>query len=103
MLLLGLGISFQLIEIVLRESQWAKHRVVMLPDSLETLLKDHPTVVREPHGRNLADGLGRVPVPNALVGKYLGTAGESGWQRVSAEGHCLRNPPDRRAGAAAHR
>ena len=49
-----------------RDGKGAKDRITMLPESLKEPLQKHLKKVRAAHERDLADGWGRVLLPDAL-------------------------------------
>ncbi|MGH2758512.1 MAG: integron integrase, partial [Actinomycetota bacterium] len=69
-------------EVIVRAGKGDRDRVTMLPASLVDRLRAHLVVVREQHMADLAAGLGRVPLPHALVRKYVKADREWAWQRV---------------------
>ncbi|RIL05182.1 MAG: integron integrase [Proteobacteria bacterium] len=70
-------------EIRLRDGKGRKDRVVPLPESLAPALREHlATRVLRLHERDLADGFGETPLPDALARKYPNAAREWGWQWV---------------------
>jgi site-specific recombinase XerD len=82
-------IDFERNEITVRDGKGSKDRRTMLPDSLKQPLLDHLRTVRALHDNDLADGWGRVLMPDALDRKYpkpvytdcispIGGAGPSG-------------------------
>jgi len=58
-------IDFSRIEILVRDGKGAKDRITMLPESLKVPLQIHLKRVKVIHERDLADGWGRVLMPNA--------------------------------------
>ena len=54
----------------------------MLPDTLREPLQEHLRRVRRRHEADLAAGLGRVPLPDALARKYPNADRTWGWQWV---------------------
>lgn len=68
--------------ILVRDGKGAKDRVVTLPDSLITPLRQHLEHVRLLHDKDLADGLGAVYFPFALERKYPRAPREWHWQYV---------------------
>ena len=68
--------------ILVRDGKGAKDRVVTLPDSLITPLRQHLEHVRLLHDKDLADGLGAVYLPFALERKYPRAPREWHWQYV---------------------
>ena len=69
-------------ELTVRDGKGAKDRVTVLPQALQRSLKDHLEGVRAVHQRDLAEGWGRVVLPQALDRKYVNAAREWGWQWV---------------------
>lgn len=58
-------------EILVRDGKGSKDRITMLPVSLKGKLQDHLNKIRVIHGKDLADGWGRVQMPGAIDRKYL--------------------------------
>jgi integrase len=56
-------------EIIVREGKGQKDRETMLPEALRQALQDHLRHVREQHEADLKGGLGRAPLPDALIRK----------------------------------
>jgi len=75
-------IDFGANQIVVRDGKGGKDRVTMLPESLRGPLKDRLRRAEVVHRRNLADGWGRVVLPEALGRKYPNAAAEWRWQWV---------------------
>src|SRR5262249_17846392 len=67
-------------EIVVRHGKGGKDRRTMLPAALKSELLQNLDRVCELHRRDLARGLGAVPLPEALARKYVNAATEWGWQ-----------------------
>jgi len=63
-------------EILVRDGKGAKDRVTMLPESLKAPLEEHLGKVRLVHQHDLANGWGRVLLPDALARKYPNASGE---------------------------
>jgi integron integrase len=77
-------------EIRVRDGKGQKDRVTMAPHVLDQPLQDHLRAVREQHEADLALGLGRAPLPDALVRKYSNADREWVWQWVfPASSHYL--------------
>jgi integron integrase len=85
-------------EIIVRDGKGAKDRVTMLPESLKPALLEHLRVVKSIHEQDLADGWGRVQMPDALDRKYPGAPAEWRWQWVFPQEHRWRNPTTREQG-----
>lgn len=75
-------IDFSRNEILVRNGKGAKDRVTMLPETLKEALHEHLGRVKEIHDRDLAEGWGRVPMPNALQKKYPKASVDWPWQWV---------------------
>ncbi len=75
-------IDFDRNGITIRGGKGAKDRVTMLPTRLVAPLKQHLENVKELHARDLADGWGRVALPEALAHKFPNAAAEWAWQWV---------------------
>jgi integron integrase len=75
-------IDFGLNELTVRQGKGAKDRVTVLPDSLKPALKDQLRAAKRLHDRDLAEGWGRVELPNALERKYPNAPYEWRWQWV---------------------
>ncbi|MBW2607300.1 MAG: integron integrase [Deltaproteobacteria bacterium] len=75
-------IDFSRNEILVRDGKGAKDRITMLPESLKAPLQEHFNKVRAIHEGDLADGWGRVLLPDALDRKYPNAPKEWRWQWV---------------------
>jgi len=75
-----------------RDGKGGKDRVTMLPTSLHEPLRQHLLRVKAMHRRDLADGWGRVLMPDALERKYPSAAGEWRWQWVFPQENRWRGP-----------
>ncbi|MFQ5668615.1 MAG: integron integrase, partial [Candidatus Binatia bacterium] len=73
-------IDFTRHEIVVREGKGKKDRVTMLPAAVVPRLTAHLGRVRRRHAVDLAAGVGRVALPDALARKYPNADREWGWQ-----------------------
>lgn len=69
-------------EITVRDGKGGKDRVTMLPESLKTPLQNHLREVKAIHEKDLREGYGRVPLPDALDRKYPNASSEWRWQWV---------------------
>ena len=65
-----------------RASKGDKDRVTFLPRRLAQALKEHLAKAKATHDRDLGDGAGKAPLPDALVRKYPNAGREWGWQFV---------------------
>lgn len=75
-------IDFSRSEILIRNGKGAKDRVTMLPETLKKALSDHLAQVKIIHDKDLTEGWGRVPIPNALEKKYPNASTDWAWQWV---------------------
>lgn len=75
-------IDFQRHEITVRDGKGGKDRVTMLPVAVEKTLQAHLERVRRQHAGDLAKGLGRAPLPDALARKYPDADRLWAWQWV---------------------
>ena len=85
-------IDFARNEITVRDGKGAKDRRTMLPESLKKPLQDHLHRVKEVHGKDLADGWGRVLMPDALDRKYPNAPTDWRWQWVFPQENRWKNP-----------
>jgi integron integrase len=85
-------IDFSRRAILVRGGKGEKDRVTMLPESLKKPLEDHLRKVRAMHERDLHDGWGLVPLPDALDHKYPNASAEWRWQWAFAQEHRWKNP-----------
>lgn len=74
-------------QITVRSGKGGKDRVTMLPEAAKQPLIGHLRLVKAIHDRDLADGYGRVLLPDALEHKYINAAHEWGWQFVFPQKH----------------
>jgi len=79
-------IDFDLGNITIRNGKGRKDRTTLLPDACRQRLRDHLVHVRELHKKDLADGFGRVHLPEALDRKYPNAAADWRWQYVFPAG-----------------
>jgi integron integrase len=75
-------IDFDMNQVMVRDGKGGKDRVTMLPKILRPVLERHLAGVKAMHERDLAEGNGRVYLPNALAEKYPNADREWGWQYV---------------------
>jgi integron integrase len=85
-------------QMVVRGAKEDKDRVVMLPRSVRTELERQLEWRRQLHDRDLARGVARVELPDALERKYPRAAHEFGWQFVFASRQLSRCPRTGRLG-----
>jgi integron integrase len=79
-------------EILVRDGKGRKDRVTLLPESLQTPLREHLEGVRHQHQIDLTRGNGSVEMPTALATKYLRAAWHWGWQWVFPATRLYRDP-----------
>ena len=75
-------IDFSRNEILVRDGKGAKDRITMLPESLNAPLQAHLKKVEAIHEKDLANGWGRVLLPDALDRKYPNAPKDWRWQWV---------------------
>ncbi len=85
-------------QIMVRQGKGAKDRVVMLPKSVRGALQTQMDKRSALHERDLARGVARVELPDALERKYPKAAQELGWQYVFASRQLSRCPRTGRMG-----
>ena len=78
-------------ELLVRSGKGDRDRVTMLPRSLQPALEAQLARARALHERDLADGWGRVELPDALARKYPRAAAEWRWQWVFPQQRRWRN------------
>lgn len=84
-------VDFTRNEILVRDGKGAKDRITMLPESLKAALQEHLSKVKAIHQRDLADGWGRVLLPDALDRKYPNAPKEWRWQWVFPQENRWKN------------
>jgi integron integrase len=85
-------VDFARNEITVRDGKGAKDRVTMLPESLKKPIQDHLRKVKAIHEKDLADGWGRVQMPDALDRKYPNAPADWRWQWVFPQENRWKNP-----------
>jgi integron integrase len=85
-------VDFGLGHLVVRDGKGQKDRVTMLPEAVRGPLALHLSEVRRLHGRDLAEGHGRVLLPAALDRKDPGAATLWSWQWVFPAASLSRDP-----------
>jgi integron integrase len=78
-------------QIMVRNGKGAKDRRTMLPASLQQPLRDHLQTVKAIHEQDLADGWGRVQMPDALDRKYPNAPNDWRWQWVFPQENRWKN------------
>jgi integron integrase len=89
--LLVQDVDFARSEITVRDGKGAKDRITMLPESLKAPLQDHLKKVKAIHERDMAEGWGRVLMPDALDRKYPNAPSDWRWQWVFPQENRWRN------------
>ncbi len=85
-------LDFARSEILVRNGKGRKDRVTMLPASLKDPLQGHLNGVKQIHARDLADGWGRVLLPDVLDRKYPYAPADWRWQWVFPQKKRWRTP-----------
>jgi site-specific recombinase XerD len=85
-------IDFTRHELLVRQGKGNKDRVTMLSAAVAPDLKSHLEHVRKLHDADLAVGLGRVSLPEALARKYPNADREFGWQWVFPASRICTDP-----------
>jgi integron integrase len=85
-------VDFGLGQLVVRDGKGQKDRVTMLPDAARGALALHISDVRLLHARDLAEGFGRVWLPDAYGRKAPDAATLWGWQWVFPAASRSRDP-----------
>ena len=79
-------------EILVRDGKGEKDRITMLPESLKKPIQEHLRTIKTIHERDLADGWGRVQLPDALDRKYHNASADWRWQWVFPQENRWKNP-----------
>jgi integron integrase len=87
-----LDVDFMRGEIVVRDGKGGKDRVTMLPRSLSAALEEQVRRARAVHELDLAQGWGRVDLPDALARKYPNAPAEWHWQWVFPQRRRWKDP-----------
>ena len=85
-------LDFSRHELTVRDGKGGKDRRTLLPQRLGEPLMVHLREVRRLHAQDLADGWGRVQLPQALARKYANAPVEWGWQWVFPQQRRWTNP-----------
>ena len=80
-------LDFSAGQIIVRDGKGFKDRRTMLPESVNTPMREHLTHVHQIHQRDLAAGYGGVSMPGALARKYPSAPRDWGWQWVFPQEH----------------
>ena len=84
-------IDFSRNEIMVRDGKGAKDRITMLPELIKKPLQDHLRDVKAIHEKDLAEGWGRVLMPDALDRKYPNAPADWRWQWVFPQENRWKN------------
>lgn len=84
-------IDFARNEITVHDGKGGKDRITMLPELLKNPLQEHLRKVKAIHERDLAEGWGRVLMPDALDRKYPNAPKEWRWQWVFPQENRWKN------------
>jgi integron integrase len=87
-------LDFERGQIIVHGGKGDKDRVTMLPEALRARLQEHLHRVQLLHEKNLAEGLGAVPLPGALKLKYPNAEREWMWQWFWPGAQISRDPLD---------
>jgi len=85
-------LDLERLEITVRQGKGRKDRKTMLPASLTTDLSRHLETVKRQHDADLAHGLGRAVLPDALDVKYPNAGRSWPWQFVFPAARICRDP-----------
>ena len=85
-------LDFQTNQIVVREGKGNKDRMTMLPTVVKDRLASHLESVQLLHHEDVAQGFGKVYLPDALQRKYPNAARAWGWQWVFPAPHLSVDP-----------
>lgn len=85
-------LDFERREIMVRCGKGQKDRRVMLPDRLQESLRAHLAAVKQQHESDLALGVGRVVLSDALERKLPAASTEWPWQFVFLASRICRDP-----------
>jgi integron integrase len=91
-------IDFSRNEILIRDGKGAKDRITMLPVSLKAPLQEHLKKVKAIHEKDLAEGWGRVQLPDAVDRKYPNAPKDWRWQWVFPQENRWVNPQTKEQG-----
>lgn len=84
-------IDFVRNEVMVRDGKGAKDRITMLPELLKEPLQKHLGRVKKIHEKDLKEGWGSVPLPDALHRKYPNASREWRWQWVFPQENRWKN------------
>lgn len=78
-------------ELLVRDCKGVKYRRTILPQSLIPALQEHLFHVKKVHNKDLADGWGKIQLPNALDRKYPKAPWDWRWQWVFLQENRWKN------------
>lgn len=84
--------------IVIRAAKGGKDRVVQLPQAAEALLREQVSVSERWHSIDIADGMARVPLPNAFAAKSPQAESQLAWYWLFCSAVRSCDPISRRTG-----
>lgn len=85
-------VDFDQSQVLVRDGKGGKDRITVLPGSLVPEIRQQLSRVQQMHSRDLAQGLGRVYLPEAVANKSPKAAGEWGWQYVFPQSKLSTDP-----------
>jgi integron integrase len=91
-------IDFERNEILVRDGKGAKDRITMLPVTLKAPLQEHLKKVKAIHEKDLAEGWGRVQLPDAVDRKYPNAPKDWRWQWTFPQENRWVNPQTKEQG-----
>ncbi len=84
-------IDFHSNQITVRDGKGNKDRVTMFPASVKKPLAEHLNNIKTVHDSDIANGFGRVVMPDALARKYPNASKEWRWQWLFPQGNLWHN------------
>lgn len=84
-------VDFELNQIIVRDGKGNKDRVTMFPASVKKPLAEHLSNIKKTHEADIANGFGRVLMPDALARKYPNASKEWRWQWLFPQGNLWHN------------
>ena len=84
-------LDFETRSISVKCGKGAKDRVTMLPATLIAPLREHLALVKALHEKDLAEGWGKVLLPNSIARKYTNAATDWRWQWLFPQRRRWRN------------
>ena len=78
--------------LMIRNGKGKKDRLCTLPQTVMARLQEHIRAVKATHEQDLARGLGRVVLPDALHRKFPCASGEFRWQFLFPQKGLFKNP-----------